>query len=386
MRYIRFILLLPVLFLMQVKVTNLFGDEYSGQAGHAGVFAKWKGRQYRRKYVVPSNPKSTMQMIVRGFFTNAVAMWHSLSSLQRVVFSYLATGQVMSGFNLLISRYQKAATTGATLPLDPPQGIKQIGSVSNVRSDNAMTADNPFELTYAPTQIGVLTYTPQGTDTTEMDAYVDVEMGDVRIPVELAKIDGRKGLLADLAEGDKLLISYTSGGRTITREVLYTIPGGGSVIPAAVAIGAALRTEFYPIDLESVVIETEDVSEVPHTFTQLESLEILNCNYTIADSVVTPHAKVYFDLTPPADATSKVDYVSYEAIDGAKLEVTKVDTSFITFRRYSGFVGELPIAQTIEDETYDWRLSAPLFIDTIRAAQSAVLATNHELVIMTAAS
>ncbi len=55
-----------------VKIINIFGDQYSGQAGKAGVFAKWKGRQYRRAYVIPANPKTTMQMIIRGYFENAV--------------------------------------------------------------------------------------------------------------------------------------------------------------------------------------------------------------------------------------------------------------------------------------------------------------------------
>ncbi|GAH81973.1 unnamed protein product, partial [marine sediment metagenome] len=85
-------------------------------------------------------------------------------------------------------------------------------------------------------------------------------------------------------------------------------------------------------------------------------------------------------------AGSKVDYTSYTAIEGAKLEVTKVDTSFITWRRYSDGIGALPIAQTIEDQTYDWRLSAPEKVSVIRADQSALLATKHELIVMAAIS
>ncbi|GAI72033.1 unnamed protein product, partial [marine sediment metagenome] len=143
-----------------VKIINIFGDVYSGQAGKAGVFAKWKGRQYRRKYVIPANPKTTMQLLVRGYFTNAIAAWHAYHSLQRLVFSYLATGLVMSGFNLLVSRWQKAATKGLTLPIAPSEGIKQICSTSTPRQDldPAPTA-HKFELSYEPVQIGSLTFT-----------------------------------------------------------------------------------------------------------------------------------------------------------------------------------------------------------------------------------
>jgi len=368
-----------------VKISNIFGDRYSGQAGKAGVFATWKGRQYRRMYVIPSNPKTPMQLVVRGFFTNAVAVWHVWRSLQRRAFSYLVSGQVMSGFNLLVKRYQLAATAGETLPLAPQYGIKQIASASAPVENAAITATNPFPLTAEPVQIGSLTYTPGGADSIDMDAYVDLEMGDVRIPTELTKIDGLKDALGALEEGDKLLISYTSGGRVITREVLYTV-GVGATIPAAAAIGAALRTAYYPIDLESVVLETEDVSAgPPHTFTQLESLEILNCGYTMEGEVCTPAAWIYFDQTAPAAAESKVDYTAFTAIEGAKLEVTKVDTSFVTWRDYSDPVGSIPLAQTIEDETYDFNLSASGYLSEIRAAQSAVLATGHELIVMSSA-
>ena len=367
-----------------VKIINAFGDSYSGQAAKAGVFAHWKGRQYRRKYVIPSNPKTAMQLVVRGYFTNAVDWWHGIQTLRRRVFSYLATGLVMSGFNLLVKRYQLAATSGATLPLIPPQGIKQIGSASESREQAAIAGTNPKELSFAPAQIGSLTYTPLGTDTDVMDAYVGADMGDVQLPLDITTCDGAKGVGNPIGDGDQLVISYTSGGRTITREVLYTVSAAEGKIPAAAAIGVALRTQYYPIDLESVVLEVCDVSEEPDAYTQLESLEVWCGDYSVSDSTVTPRSWIYFDLTAPGDATSKVNFTSYDEIVGAKLEVMKADTSFITWRGYSGVVGFIPIAQTIEDETYDFNLSAGGYVSVIRAAQSAILATKHELIVLEA--
>ncbi len=386
MKYLRFLLLAPMILLFNVKITNIFGDRYSGQAGHAGVYATWKGRQYRRMYIIPSNPKTPMQLIIRAFFTNAVATWHVWSSLKRLVFSYLVSGQVMSGFNLLVSRYQKAATTGATLPLAPKEGIKQICSASNAEENAAITTPNPFPLTAEPVKIGSLTYSPLGEngDTIEMDAYIDLDMGDVRIPAELTTVDGRKGLGDPLEAGDKLVISYTSGGRTIDHEELYECVGAS--IPAKAAIGVAFRTKYYPIDLESVVMEIWDKSLADYVDPPLESLEILNCKYTMVAGEAVPEAWIYFDGTVPTAPESKVDYTSYAAIYQAKLEVTKVDTSFVTWRRYSDPVGQILIAQTIEDEAYDWNLSAPEYLSEIRAAQSAVLATNHELITLASAS
>ncbi|MBA7563702.1 hypothetical protein ES708_05362 [subsurface metagenome] len=369
-----------------VKITNIFGDRYSGQAGHAGVFAVWKGRQYRRMYVIPSNPKTPMQMIIRGFFTNAVTLWHVWSSLKRLAFSYLVSGQVMSGFNLLVSRYQKAATTGATLPLAPVEGIKQICSASTPTENTAITEPNPFPLTAEPVKIGSLTYTPLGVDTIIQDAYVDLEMGDVRIPVAITNSGGGEEGGEAIAVGDKLLISYKAGGRDIVDEELYVVPAEGSEIPARATIAVAFRTKYYPIDMESVVIEIWEALAAAKHETPLESLEILNCGYTMVAGEAVPAAWIYFDGTVPTAPESKVDYTSYVAVYQAKLEVTKVDTSFVTWRRYSDPVGCILIAQTIEDETYDWNLSAPEYLSEIRAAQSAVLATKHELVEMASAA
>ncbi|MBA7531807.1 hypothetical protein ES705_24028 [subsurface metagenome] len=358
-----------------VKIINIFGDVYSGQAGKAGVFAKWKGRQYRRKYVIPANPKTTMQIAVRNSFTNAVTKWHIYGSLQRLCYSYLATGLVMSGFNLLVSRWQKAATSGQDLPLDPMKGIKQVGKDPIDKNEtNVVPTARAFSLGFKPNTIGSLVYTLGETDPA-MDAYADVEMGDVRIPVELTHTDGAVGAGELLDEGDKLLISYTAGGRTITREVLYTIPASQSTIPAKATIALAIRTAYYPVDFGSVVIEIEDISPTEHTFTPLESLEIDNVLGTI-----------FYDLTEATSASSQVDYETYTAIEDAKLEVTKVDTSFVTWRRYSDVNGHIKIAQTVEDETYDFILSAGLYISVIRAAQSSLLATKHELIEMTATS
>lgn len=356
-----------------VKIINIFGDEYSGQAGKAGVFAKWKGRQYRRKYVIPSNPKTTMQQVVRNHFSNAIDKWHILHSLQRLAYSYLATGLVMSGFNLMVKRWQQAACSGEETPIDPIMGIKQVASDSTTRQElNPVPTAHAFSLGYSPVKIGSLTFTPDGADET-MDAYIDLAMGDVRIPLAITKTDGAKDLGSAIAAGDKLVISYTAGGRTVTREVLYTVPGGESSIPAAATIAAALRTAYRPIDFGSVVIETLDISEGDGVYTQLESLEIDHIN-----------GAVYYDMTDAAVATSHVDYDDVVPVEDAKLEITKVDTSFITWRRYSDEYGDIPVSQTVEDETYDFVLSASGYESVIRAAQSAVLAAGHECIELTA--
>ncbi|MBA7664698.1 hypothetical protein ES703_72761 [subsurface metagenome] len=354
-----------------VKIINIFGDQYSGQAGKAGVFAKWKGRQYRRAYVIPANPKTTMQVRVRGFFTNAITAWHTYHSIQRLVYSYLATGLVMSGMNLLVRRWQLAATKILTLPIAPSEGLKQIASAESLKTDEVVSAvDNPTTLVAKPIEIGSLI---MGTTWASgvQDAYIDIDMGDVRLPSAIATCDGALAVGEAVAAGDQLCISYTSGGRTIVKEILATYEAGVEEFEARASIDDALRTKYYPIDFKSAHFYVYDLSLT--TYTEIESEEI--------DAI---NGQAYLDKTAEYDATDQHTYNSFTPIETAKLETTKVDTSFITWRRYSDANGHIPIAQTIEDETYDWTLSAGTYVSVIRAAQSAVLATKHELVVLAA--
>jgi len=273
--------------------------------------------------------------------------------------------------NLLVSRWMKAATKLLTLPLDPQEGIKQIASATSTDTDYVVpTTANPTTLEKKPVSIGSCI---AGTTWASLaqDALVDIEMGDVRLPLQIVNCAGAVGGGEAVAEGDQLCISYTSGGRTITKEVLLTFEGGVEEFEARVAIADALRTAYYPIDFQSVKFYVYDLSLV--TYTQIESEEIDNIN-----------GKAYLDNLATYDATDQHTCTSFTPVEQAKLETTKVDTSFITWRRYSDANGYIPIAQTIEDETYDWTLSAGLYVSQVRAAQSAVLATKHECVLLVA--
>lgn len=367
--------------LLDVKVTNIFGDVYSGAAGKAGVFAKWKGRQYRRKYVIPANPNTTMQQGVRNSFKAAVAFWHTMSSIQKLAFSYLATGLVMSGFNYLVSRWQKAKTKNLPSPTEPVEGYKQIALGSAPESNENLTASKDFNLLAYPVKIGSLTFTPGAGETIFVDGYIDLDMGDIRIPVDITNTHGAAGDGQPIIPDDQLVISYRSRGRTITHEVLYTVPALGDMIPAAALITAALSTAFWPIDfgtdLKPVKLEIYDKSLT--SYYQIGSISILN---------IAAISKIRFDKAQPTIPASLVEYTSYDPIEGAKLEIMKADTSFITWRRYSPVLtqayGQILVAQTVEDAPYDWSLTAPGYVSEVRAAQDAVLAAGHELVEMVA--
>lgn len=354
-----------------VKITNIFGDKYSGQAGHAGVFANWKGRQYRRSYVIPANPNTTKQQSVRTNLANGVVRWHLYCSTIRKAYAYMAAGLVMSGFNLLVRRWQKAMPASDTKMVVPTLGIKQIGHTETDKSETAPAPTaHEFALTNKPCTIGSGVFT-KGTDGVAMDAYVEKDQGYVRIPIAITKADGAKAAGLALEAGDELLMSYEASGRIVTKEVLYTIPAEETEIPAKATMALALQTKYFPIDWGTAKLYTNDKDGGATQYTQLESLEIDSRN-----------GKIYYDLTDSAQADDKYDYKYYTAYEDAKLEATKSDTSFISWRDYSDEDGFLPIAQTAEDETYDLVYTYTGLSPVLATGKTAALAALTEFVDM----
>ena len=49
----------------------------AGQLGKAIVFFPWKGLNLAREYVIPANPKTTLQVTQRGYMTDAVTAIHA---------------------------------------------------------------------------------------------------------------------------------------------------------------------------------------------------------------------------------------------------------------------------------------------------------------------
>jgi hypothetical protein len=95
------------------KVTGpLFSLSASGQLAKTLVYMKWKGIQDVRKYVVPANPKSSLQVIQRGYFHSAVDLWHTTTwnALDKLAWNILASVQdsVLSGFNTFIKKVTEA--------------------------------------------------------------------------------------------------------------------------------------------------------------------------------------------------------------------------------------------------------------------------------------
>jgi hypothetical protein len=93
-----------------MKITNVFGMEFSGTIGKKLTASSWKGIQYIRAYAKPRNPRTERQESHRAMFKAAVETWHGLTDRQREFYNRIARD--MTGCNLFVSRYIKAVRDG----------------------------------------------------------------------------------------------------------------------------------------------------------------------------------------------------------------------------------------------------------------------------------
>lgn len=78
----------------------------SQQLGKALVFFSWKGLDVVREYVIPANPKSTAQMLQRGYVTAAVAKIHEAQGLAALPLNE----DDKTAYSLLASTYPTPST------------------------------------------------------------------------------------------------------------------------------------------------------------------------------------------------------------------------------------------------------------------------------------
>ena len=75
----------------------------SGSLGGAIVFSKWKGRNYIRTLVRPSNPRSVLQVAVRAMMKFLSQNWASMTAPEKADWLLLAKATSISAFNAMVA-------------------------------------------------------------------------------------------------------------------------------------------------------------------------------------------------------------------------------------------------------------------------------------------
>jgi hypothetical protein len=96
------------------KVTApLLSFSAGGAIAKSQVYASWKGIPYVRRYVVPSNPRSSDQTKTRSIFTTLCKVWKNLTADSVAPFVAFASGKPMTDRNAFL-KFNVAALRAGT--------------------------------------------------------------------------------------------------------------------------------------------------------------------------------------------------------------------------------------------------------------------------------
>lgn len=169
----------------------------SGKAADA-VFANWKGRSYVRKRVVPHNPQSPAQTVVRDSMGRLAPLWRSLEAQIVDAQDQYAVSYRMSGWNWYVRNNRKNEESNEALILTPP------------RTDCLPVAD--FLLTDAGAGSCTVTWTG-GTQGAGYNIYL------VKRLIETGEI----ATVISIEDQDSTLVSAETFAATLTPSKTWTV-------------------------------------------------------------------------------------------------------------------------------------------------------------------
>lgn len=110
----------------------MFSIDASGKLADAIVFSKWKGRNYARSLVTPSNPQSGGQVGMRTMLKFLSQEWSGLGATPQASWDTRADAAVISPFNAFIG-YNLARWRNFTGPTqdDPATAAGTVGTLAN---------------------------------------------------------------------------------------------------------------------------------------------------------------------------------------------------------------------------------------------------------------
>lgn len=139
-----------------MKVTGpMMSLDASGTIAGTITAAKWKGRNYMRQTVKPSNPKSAGQTATRAMFKFLGQIWATMATQQKTSWEELASATNITAFNAFV-QYNMAEWTQDVAPIadynedtpEVPEEINNFAATAGVKQitlsgdNNSMAPDD----------------------------------------------------------------------------------------------------------------------------------------------------------------------------------------------------------------------------------------------------
>lgn len=209
-----------------MKVTApLMSLDASGTLGKAFVASKWKGRNYMRRHVVPSNPRSAGQTANRAMIAFLSQYWHLMTALNQAEWNALAAQGNFSPFNAFV-RYNMNRWKQYTMPFETPVSVSAAPSAPTISSSVGGIGQIQLNITEGAGVLnwGTISLLRETADPTDAKQYVvNVSYAaftagyahSVIIP-NLSPGTYRAKCLTFNTDGDKSALSASSGDIIVT--------------------------------------------------------------------------------------------------------------------------------------------------------------------------
>lgn len=100
-----------------------------------------RGVWIMREYLIPHNPQTVHQTLVRDDFAAGVVAWHAFEAVDKNCYGYYAAGMLASGYNIFIGQYRQAAADdkAALAPTDVAFNVWEWGAPTKASVDAIVT-------------------------------------------------------------------------------------------------------------------------------------------------------------------------------------------------------------------------------------------------------
>lgn len=115
------------------------------------VFSKWRGINYVRSRVVPSNPNTQAQQDVRNSLARCVDMYQGLQALMKAAWSYVASGKSYSGYNQMVSENRAKEQASTEITASPTTDVGSVTSLTATTGSGGAEIDIAFAPSPVPT-------------------------------------------------------------------------------------------------------------------------------------------------------------------------------------------------------------------------------------------
>jgi len=135
-----------------VKVYGpMFSMDASGTLADTATFSKWKGRNYVRQRVVPSNPRSALQTGIRAMLKFLSQAWAAVTATPQGSWDDRAEQSSISAFNAYVGhnmdRWNRFDAPGQTDP------VAETGTEPVATFDSATGGDSHIDLAFTITTL-----------------------------------------------------------------------------------------------------------------------------------------------------------------------------------------------------------------------------------------